>query len=218
LAADWQQIASCLKSANAVHPFSVQMRVTRGEVEFVEAVDCSQRDWRETQDGELDEPPEKTGQFIADTIHAAIKRLGGAPPVAIFMDNAASCALAGKMLEKELPETFAVGCASHHLDLLIKKIASEPTFVEVIAEAKTVVNFIRSHQWSLGAYRNVSQSNGGKNLSLLKHGEQGGVEEDCRVAGLQVAAVQVGDQVQGDTKTYSCLRHPPVSPLLFSCR
>lgn len=146
------------------------MRVSRGEVEFLEAIDCSQEDWREDQEAALPEPPEKTGRFIADTIFAAIKRAGGPYPVAIIMDNAASCALAGQMLMQMLPGTYAVGCASHHLDLLIKEIAKEPIFSEMIGEAKELVNFVRNHQWALGTYRNVSKKDGGKNLSLLKHG------------------------------------------------
>jgi hypothetical protein len=91
------------------------MRVCRGEVEFLEAIDCSQKDWREEEEEAdvLPEPPEKTGKFIADTICAAIKRLGGSYPVAIIMDNASACALAGRELEEMLPGTFAICCASH---------------------------------------------------------------------------------------------------------
>lgn len=153
----------------------LQMRVTPSGVEFLEAIDCSLRDWREGEGEaipEEDETPEKDAKFIADTILAAVKRQSDQPPVAIFMDNAAACLAAGKLLESDphLRTTFFVPCASHCLDLLIEDIAKIPQFAECIAEGKAVVNFIRNHQWALGKYRNVSKQVGGKKKALLKPG------------------------------------------------
>ena len=111
---------------------SLQMRVTPSGVEFLEAVDCSLRDWREEEGNGEDETPEKDAEFLSDTILAAIKRQSEEPPVAIFMDNASVCIAAGKLLEADphLSTTFFVPCSSHCLDLLIEDIAKVPQFAE----------------------------------------------------------------------------------------
>jgi hypothetical protein len=83
--------------------------------------------------------------------------------VQIITDNAPICKVAGIIVEAKYPQIFWTPCIVHSLNLALKSIASNVTWIgTLIDDAHHIRNFVQNHTNALTIYKQYTH------LSLLK--------------------------------------------------
>ena len=83
--------------------------------------------------------------------------------VQIITDNAPVCKVVGMIVEAKYPQIFWTPCIVHSLNLALKSIAVEVTWMgSLIEDARHIRNFVQNHTNALTIYKAYTH------LSLLK--------------------------------------------------
>jgi hypothetical protein len=83
--------------------------------------------------------------------------------VQIITNNALVCKAVGMIVEAKYPQIFWIPCIVHSLNLALKSIATEVTWMgSLIEDARHIRNFVQNHTNALTIYKAYTH------LSLLK--------------------------------------------------
>jgi len=103
--------------------------------------------------------------YIVRQLIDCIREIGADNIIQVVIDNAAVYKAAGRLVEQEFSWITWTLCTPHCLNLLLEDVGKLPWAVEVVAEAKAVVKFIKNH------HRNQALFRGKSALDLLKPGD-----------------------------------------------
>ena len=105
----------------------------------------------------------KNAAYMGELFIKVIEDVGVDSCVQIITDNAPVCKAAGLIVEAKYPQIFWTPCIVHSLNLALKSIASDVTWIgTVIEDARHIRNFVQNHTNALTIYRQYTH------LSLLK--------------------------------------------------
>lgn len=99
----------------------------------------------------------KTGDYIASVLLRHIDAVGPANVIAVITDSASNCKVAGKIIEEKHKHITWVPCSAHCLDLLLEDFGKERWIADVIADCKTIAQFITNHHASVAIFRTYSE-------------------------------------------------------------
>lgn len=104
----------------------------------------------------------KDAQYMGELFIKVIE-VGIESCVQIITDNAPVCKAAGLIVETKYPQIFWTPCIVHSLNLALKSIASDVTWIgNLIEDARHIRNFVQNHTNALTIYKAYTH------LSLLK--------------------------------------------------
>ncbi|GBG61163.1 hypothetical protein CBR_g19239 [Chara braunii] len=78
-------------------------------------------------------------------LRSAIEAIGEGVVVGVIVDNAAICAAAGRMVERDYPHINSVPCAAHCLDLMFEAFWKIPWVEEALQRALDLAKFLGNH-------------------------------------------------------------------------
>jgi hypothetical protein len=105
----------------------------------------------------------KDAQYMGELFIKVIEDVGVDSCVQIIIDNAPVCKAAGMIVEAKYPQIFWTPCIVHSLNLALKSIAVEVTWMgSLIEDARHIRNFVQNHTNALTIYKAYTH------LSLLK--------------------------------------------------
>jgi hypothetical protein len=105
----------------------------------------------------------KDAQYMGELFIKVIEDVGVDSCVQIITDNAPVCKATGMIVEVKYPQIFWTPCIVHSLNLALKYIAAEVTWMgSLIEDACHIRNFVQNHTNSLKIYKAYTH------LSLLK--------------------------------------------------
>jgi hypothetical protein len=88
----------------------------------------------------------KDAQYMGELFIKVIEDVGVDSCVQIITDNAPVCKAAGMVVEVKYPQIFWTPCIVHSLNLALKSIASDVTWIEsLIEDARHIHNFVQNH-------------------------------------------------------------------------
>ncbi|GBG69428.1 hypothetical protein CBR_g4122 [Chara braunii] len=88
---------------------------------------------------------EKGAKTYFDILSTAIRKIGEEAVVGVVMDNAATCAAAGRMVEAEFKHIFSVSCTAHSIDLMLEQFGKIGWVDVVLKKSAEVVKFFMNH-------------------------------------------------------------------------
>jgi hypothetical protein len=105
----------------------------------------------------------KDAQYMGELFIKVIEDVGVDSCVQIITDNAPIFKVAGMVLEAKYPQIFWTPCNVHSLNLALKSIALDVTWIEsLIEDACHICNFVQNHTNALTIYKKHTH------LSLLR--------------------------------------------------
>jgi hypothetical protein len=105
----------------------------------------------------------KDAQYMGELFIKVIEDVGVDSCVQIITDNAPVCKVVGIIVEAKYPQIFWTPCIVHSLNLALKSIASDVTWIgTLIDDARHIRNFVQNHTNALTIYKQYTH------LSLLK--------------------------------------------------
>jgi hypothetical protein len=105
----------------------------------------------------------KDATYMGELFIKVIEDVGVDSCVQIITDNAPVCKAAGIIVEAKYPQIFWTPCIVHSLNLALKSIASDVTWIgTLIDDARHIRNFVQNHTNALTIYKQYTH------LSLLK--------------------------------------------------
>jgi len=105
----------------------------------------------------------KDAQYMGELFIKVIEEVGIESCVQIITDNAPVCKAAGLIVETKYPQIFWTPCIVHSLNLALKSIASDVTWIgNLLEDARHIRNFVQNHTNALTIYKEYTH------LSLLK--------------------------------------------------
>ena len=105
----------------------------------------------------------KDAQYMGELFIKVIEEVGIESCVQIIIDNAPVCKAAGLIVETKYPQIFWTPCIVHSLNLALKSIASDVTWIgNLLEDARHIRNFVQNHTNALTIYKEYTH------LSLLK--------------------------------------------------
>jgi hypothetical protein len=105
----------------------------------------------------------KDAQYMGELFIKVIEDVGVDSCVQIIIDNAPVCKATGMIVEAKYPQIFWTPCIVHSLNLALKSIASDVTWMgSLIEDACHICNFVQNHTNALTIYKEYTH------LSLLK--------------------------------------------------
>jgi hypothetical protein len=105
----------------------------------------------------------KDAHYMGELFITVIEDVGVDSCVQIITDNAPVCKATGMVVEAKYPQIFWTPCIVHSLNLALKSIASDVTWIgSLIEDARHIRNFVQNHTNALTIYKKYTQ------LSLLK--------------------------------------------------
>ena len=101
----------------------------------------------------------KNAAYMGELFIKVIEDVGVDSCVQIITDNAPVCKAAGLIVEAKYPQIFWTPCIVHSLNLALKSIASDVTWIgTVIEDARHIRNFVQNHTNALTIYRDHAAS------------------------------------------------------------
>ncbi|GBG76424.1 hypothetical protein CBR_g22172 [Chara braunii] len=88
---------------------------------------------------------EKGAKAYFDILSKAIREIGEEAVVGVVMDNAATCADAGRMVEAEFKHIFSVSCTAHNVDLMLEQFGKIGWVDVILKKSAEVVKFVMNH-------------------------------------------------------------------------
>jgi hypothetical protein len=105
----------------------------------------------------------KDAHYMGELFVTVIEDVGVDSCVQIITDNAPVCKAASMVVEAKYPQIFWTPCIVHSLNLALKSIVSDVTWIRsLIEDARHIRNFVQNHTNALTIYKKYTQ------LSLLK--------------------------------------------------
>jgi hypothetical protein len=105
----------------------------------------------------------KDAHYMGEEFIKVIEDVGVDSYVQIIVDNARVCKATGMVVEAKYPQVFWTPCIVHSLNLTLKSIALDATWIEsLIEDARHIHNFVQNHTNALTIYKKY------RHLSLLK--------------------------------------------------
>jgi hypothetical protein len=105
----------------------------------------------------------KDAHYMGESFIKVIEDVGVDSCVQIITDNALVCKAAGMVVEAKYPQIFWTPCIVHSLNLALKSIALDVTWIKsLIEDACHIHNFVQNHTNALTIYKKYTQ------LSFLK--------------------------------------------------
>jgi hypothetical protein len=96
----------------------------------------------------------KDAQCMGELFVKVIEDVGVDYYVQIITDNAPICKVVGMTVEAKYPQIYWTPCIVHSLNLILKSIASDVTWMEsIIEDACHIRNFVQNHTNSLTIYK-----------------------------------------------------------------
>ncbi|GBG46424.1 hypothetical protein CBR_g79826 [Chara braunii] len=84
---------------------------------------------------------EKGAKAYFDILSTAIREIGEEAVGGVVMDNAATCAAAGRMVEAEFKHIFSVSCTAHSIDLMLEQFGKIGWVDVILKKSAEVVKF-----------------------------------------------------------------------------
>jgi hypothetical protein len=105
----------------------------------------------------------KDAPYMGELFIKDIEDVGVDSCVQIITDNAPICKVDGMIVEAKYPQIFWTPCIEHSLNLALKSIASDVTWMgSLLEDARHTRNFVQNHTNALTIYKEYTH------LSLLK--------------------------------------------------
>ena len=98
----------------------------------------------------------QTAQAVAEAISTVIVELGAQKFSSIITDNAPVMKASWKLIEESFPNIFAMGCAAHGTNLLIRDILDTPEAAKTIKESEKIIKFVINHHLVKSKYLYVN--------------------------------------------------------------
>ncbi|GBG84258.1 hypothetical protein CBR_g38229 [Chara braunii] len=89
--------------------------------------------------------PREGGEGILRHLSTAIREIGEEAVVGVVMDNASTCAAAGRMVEAEFKHIFSMPCTAHSIDLMLEQFGKIGWVDVILKKSAEVVKFFMNH-------------------------------------------------------------------------
>lgn len=110
----------------------------------------------------------ETAVYLFTQLKALIDEIGPSKIVAVVTDNTNNMKAMWRMVESEYEHIFAVGCASHTLNLLMKDIAKLQKFKSCIDLVTKIIKYIKKRHLELAYFEKIQTEKYGNNKTTLK--------------------------------------------------
>lgn len=96
----------------------------------------------------------KYTHYIGELFIKVIEEVGVDSCVQIIIDNAPVCKAIDMIVETKYPQIFWTPCIVHYLNLALKSIAPDVTWMgELIDDARHIYNYVQNHNNALTIYK-----------------------------------------------------------------